>query len=451
MSLTLEAFRPRGIAIVGASSDPASLGHRPFGYLARTGYTGQIYPVNPNRDSIAGWRCYPDLASVPDPVDHAMISVAAARVPAALADCAARGIALATLLSSGVAADVTPPDGLRVIGPNSMGFFNAHDGVAATWNSALDLDRIPAGPVALIAQSGGLGGAVLNRLVDRGVGVGYTFWSGEERFVDTTEYLEMLLDEPRISVVVLLIEGIRNAGRFLELARAYQRRGKPLVAYKLARAAQSREAALAHSGILTGERRVQQAAFQQFGIIEAADVDELCDHAALLSMSREPMGDHLAAVTTSGGAGILISDVAEGLGLRLPTLDGRVQETLRAILPSYATIANPLDVTAGLPEDTVMAALRTLARDPGVDVVLKVNTMIGGAARLSARAEALIENTPSLGKPLLSVWLGGSLSDGGREILRQAGVPHFISVEGCLRAVSAAAAWHRRRTTALQN
>lgn len=442
-------FRPRGIAVLGASADPDHLAHRPLSYLARTGFPGQIYPVNPRHDQIGDLRCYPDLASVPGPVDVALISLAATRLPGALAECAAHGVGLAVILSAGVDPSLCPPDGLAVMGPNSMGFFDAHGPVAATWNSTLDIvsaGPIQPGPIGMIAQSGGLAGAVLNRLLDRGVGVSQAFFTGEERYLDTCDFLELLLDNPATRVVMLIVEGLRRPLRFLELARQARERGVPLLAYKLARSSRSAVAALAHTGILAGQRRVQRAAFRQVGIVEAETLDDLVDLAVLFAASPGPTGGRVAAVTTSGGAAILVSDLCDELDLELPAPSEPTAASLRALLPPYAEIANPLDVTAGVPEATQLRVLAHLAADPRVDVVIPITTMIGGRAKLADRARGLAEIAPTLGKPLLSCWLGGSLADEGLSILRQAGRPYFLSIDACLRAVSAAREYHSRRS-----
>jgi acetate---CoA ligase (ADP-forming) len=440
-------FHPRTIAVLGASPDPGQLGHRPLSYLARTGYAGSVYPVNPRHAQIGDLPCYPDLESVPERVDVALIGLAASRVGDALKACAARGVRLAVVLSAGVPPDLTPPDGLVVMGPNSMGFLANRGPIAATWNSALDLGVIKRGHVALIAQSGGLGGTVLNRLADRGVGVSWAFWSGEERFLDTCDLLEMLLQGSDTRFLVLLLEGIRRPRRFVELATRARERGVPILAFKLARSPRSAAVALAHTGILAGQRRVQQAAFRQVGIVESERLDDLIDLAVLFSSHAQPLGGRVAALTTSGGAGILLADVADELGLELPRLADDTVDALRSILPPYVSIENPLDITAGLPESVMLGALSVLARDPGVDVVVPLNTMIGGALKLAERARGLIELAPSLPKPLLSCWLGGSLSADGVALIRDAGFPYFLSIEGCLHALAAARSYHARRST----
>jgi acyl-CoA synthetase (NDP forming) len=438
-------FRPRTIAVLGASPDPGQLGHRPLSYLARTGFAGSVYPVNPRHPQIGDLRCYPDLESVPEQVDVALVGLAANRVGDALEACAARGVRLAVVLSAGVPDDLTPPDGLTVMGPNSMGFLANRGPIAATWNSTLDLGVIKTGHVALVAQSGGLGGTVLNRLADRGVGVSWAFWSGEERFLDTCDLLEMLLQDSDTRVVVLLLEGVRRPRHFIALAARARERGVPILAFKLARSPRSAAVALAHTGILAGRRRVQQAAFRQVGILEAERLDDLIDLAVLFSTHAQPLGGRIAALTTSGGAGILLADVADQLGLELPRPADDTVDALRAILPPYVSIENPLDITAGLPESVMMGTLSALARDPGIDLIVPLNTMIGGAAKLTQRARGLIELAPSLPKPLLSCWLGGSLSTEGVTLIRDADLPYFLSIEGCLHALAAARSYHARR------
>jgi acyl-CoA synthetase (NDP forming) len=448
--LRSELLHPRGIAVLGASADPERLGHRPLKYLAGTGFAGAVYPVNPRRERIGDLRSYPDLASVPDPVDLALISLAAEQVPDALDACAARGVGLAVILSAGLPPDLRLPEGLIVMGPNSMGFLDARAPVAATWNSTLDLGTVRAGSVGLIAQSGGLGGAVLNRLLDRGVGISQAFFSGEERFLDTCDFLELLLDDAATGAIVLLVEGLRRPTHFLDLARRARERGVPLIAFKLARSPRSAEAALAHTGMLAGRRRVQQAAFRQVGIVEAETLDEVVDltvvFAARAPATPTPFGERLAVFTTSGGAAILAQDVCDSLGLELPPPSAATVEALRPLLYPWTPIANPLDVGAGLPEGDLLRALATLAADPQIDVLIPINTMIGGRAKLAERARGLLDLAAVLPRPLLTCWLGGSLSEDALTILRDAGRPHFLSVEACLGALRAAREYYRRRS-----
>jgi acyl-CoA synthetase (NDP forming) len=438
-------FSPRSIAILGASAEPGKLAHRPLDYLRRHGFAGAVYPINPHREEILGWPCRRDLAEVDGPIDVALISLAAASVPAALRACAERGIPLAVVLTSGLDADLAVPPGLLVMGPNSMGFINARRGITASWSASLDRPRVRAGRVGFITQSGALGGSVLNRLQDRGVGISYAFLSGNEAQLDTCHLLRFLLDDPDTAVVALLIEGLRRPRRFLELAALALARRKPLVALKLGRAPASTELALAHTGQLAGAIQTYRAAFRQYGVVEAAGLEELVDTTALFARTPLPAGDGLGVVGSSGGVAVLVTDLSQELGLRLPPLSETTRADVAALLPPYAPPpTNPLDVTAGVSEETVFGPLERITQDPAIDVVLTVVTMLSGPGRTRERAERLLAARERIAKPVVSCWLSGSLADEGTAALAEADLPYSTDLTLCLRGIKALGAYRAR-------
>jgi acyl-CoA synthetase (NDP forming) len=429
-------FTPRSIAILGASAEPGKLAHRPLDFLHRHRYPGAVYPINPHRDAILGWPCRPDLAAVDGPIDVALISVAAPSVAAALRDCAERGIGLAVVLTSGVDAETSFPPDMLVMGPNSMGFLDARRRITATWSASLDLPNIRAGRVGLIMQSGALGGSILNRLQDRGVGVSYAFWSGNEARVDACHLLQFLLDDPDTEVVALLIEGIRRPRRFLELAALALARRKPLIVLKLARAVASGELAMAHTGMLAGSVQAYRAAFRQHGVTSVASLDEFVDTTALFARTPLPAGDGLAVLGSSGGGAVLVTDLCQDLGLRLPPLAAETRAAVAAMLPDYAPApTNPLDVTAGLSEEALFGPLEQIARDPSIGLILNVITVLSGPGRMRQRGEGLIAARERVGKPIVSCWVAGSLADEGVAVVAEADLPFSTSLDLCVRGI----------------
>jgi acetate---CoA ligase (ADP-forming) len=447
--LPADLFNPRSIAILGASGERGRLAHRPLDYLRRMGYPGEVYPINLTRSEIEGWACRRDLAEVDGPIDVALISLPAAQVPATLVACAARGVKLAVVLTAGAEAELPPPPGLLVIGPNCMGFMNAGGRVGAAWSSSLDLPSVKPGRVGLISQSGGLGGGILNRLQDRGVGQSYAFWSGSELQIDACDLLHFLLDDPDTSVIAMLVEGLRRPRRFRELAALALERGKPIVVLKMAQSAAGAQLAIAHTGILAGAADSYRAAFRQDGVIEVREFDELVDTAALLSRADLPQGDGLGMISSSGGATLLVADICNELGVRLPELAPDTKADIAAMLPSYAPVpSNPLDITAGLSEAALFQPLERLALDPSIDLVLNVVTMIGGASRLEERAAGLLQAPKRVSKPVVSCWTSGGLGQGGMEMLAAADLPFYSSPENCIRGIKALFDYARRRREA---
>ncbi len=437
-ALPPDLFSPRSIAVLGASGEPGKLAHRPLDYLRRLGYAGAVYPINPSRAAILGWPCYADLADVLGPVDAALISVAAVAVPAALRACAARGVRLAVVLTSGLPSDAELPADLYLMGPNSMCFLDAHRRVAGSWSSSLDLPAIRAGRVGFISQSGALGGSVLNRLQDHGVGVSYAFWTGNEWRLDTCHLLQFLLDDPNTTVIALLVEGFRRPHRFLELAALALERRKPLVVCKLGRVPAASAIAVAHTGILVGSAPAYRAAFRQAGVVDAASLDELVETTALFARTPLPAGDGLGVISSSGGVAVLVTDLCHQLGLRLPPLAAETRADLARLLPPFAEPpTNPLDVTAGLQDDALFGPLERLAADPAIDLVLHVVTVLGGAERLRQRGAGLVAASQRVARPLVSCWTAGSLADAGIALLAEADLPYSTAPDLCLRGIKA--------------
>jgi acetate---CoA ligase (ADP-forming) len=404
-----------------------------------------VYPVNPRGGEILGWQCRASLDDVDQPIDVALISLPATLVPESLEACAARNIRLAVVLTAGVDTSAPPPSGLLVMGPNSMGFLNARLGAGAAWSSSLDLQRLRAGHVALISQSGAMGGSILNRLQDRGVGLSYTFWTGNETYIDTCHLLNFVLDDPETSVVAMLVEGFHRPAELLRLAQVARERRKPLVVWKLVQSDAAAPMAVAHTGILAGAARTWSAAFRQYGIVEVNGLDELVDTTALFARVPLPLGDGLGMVSSSGGAGVLVTDLCAELGVRLTELTPETIDDIRAMLPSYAPEpSNPLDITAGLSEQALFDPLERIARDPGVDLVLNVVTMLGGAGRMRSRGENLIAAQQRIEKPVVSCWTAGSLGDDGMRLLAEADLPYFTAPEICLRSIKSLFEYRRR-------
>jgi acetate---CoA ligase (ADP-forming) len=438
-------FSPRGIAILGASAEPDKLAHRPLAYLRRHGFPGAVYPINPHRAEILGWPCSPDLAAVDGPIDVALVSLAAPSVPAALQACAARGVPLAVVLTSGLDPDLAVPPGLLMMGPNSMGFIDARRGITASWSASLERPSIRPGRVGFITQSGALGGSVLNRLQDRGVGLSFAFLTGNEAQLDTCDLLRFLLDDSDTEVVALLIEGLRRPRRFLALATLALERRKPLIVLKLARAAASTALALAHTGQLAGTIETYRAAFRQHGVVDVGGLDELVDTTALFARTPLPAGNGLGVVGSSGGVAVHVTDLCQELGLPLPPLAEATRADVAALLPPYAPPpTNPLDVTAGVSEAMVFGPLERIARDPAIDVVLNVVTMLSGPGRTRQRAEGLRAARERIGKPLVSCWLTGSLADEGIATLAEADLPYSTDLTLCLRGIKALADYAAR-------
>jgi acetate---CoA ligase (ADP-forming) len=346
-------FEPRSVALIGASADPQSISARPLRLMRQHGYAGRLYPVNPKYDELQGLRVYPTIATVPERVDLALVVVPAPLVPGVLQECAAAGVGCAVVITSGFAesgeagrelqeriAEVVARTGLRVCGPNSEGLFNPAAGVCATFSPAVDPEhgyepsRAPAGPIAIVSQSGGLAFALLNHAQDRGLGVGAVVSTGNEVDLGWADYVDYVLDQPGTRVVLSFVEAFRQPGRLVEVARKAARLRKPLLIAKIGRTQVGRRAAASHTASLVGTDAAYSAAFKQLGILRVDDVDDMLDLAAYFSIGHLPAGRRVAVLTASGGAGAWLADACAVRGLELPEPDAADQDSIRSFIPA---------------------------------------------------------------------------------------------------------------------
>lgn len=449
MSALGRLFAPRAIALVGVPGELSRPGARPLHFLRRHGYQGQVHLVNPRYREIDGLPTCPSLAAVPRPVDVAWIGLPAAQAADAMGECGRARIPFAIVLGAGFAEagedgqvaqarlrEAAREAGVRLVGPNTVGFVNAWDRVALTFSTVGELEGLPPGSLALLSQSGGLGGCLFNRAADRTLGVGLFVSTGNEADLTLADYLEWVVEDGRARAVACLIEQLRAPERFAAAARRAVSHGVPVVALKLGSSETGARTARSHTGSLVGTRAAWRAWARAVGILEAGDLEQLVGTAGYLAGTPLPEGNRAAMVTSSGGVAVMLADALEPRGFRFARFAEETVRRLASLLPSYATAANPLDITAGLPEETFGEVLAAVIRDPGIDIVVVPLTM-ATAETGRARAEQVVKATRDVTKPLAVCWPGGSLVQKGFRVLDEARVPLFHSVDGCAAALGA--------------
>ena len=446
---------PRGVALVGVSGRPGNPMARPLRYLREHGFAGGIYPVNPGYSELEGLPCYPTLADVPGPVDLVLVLVPAERAADAVREAGAAGASAAVVFASGFAETgeegaaaqrelvaAGRETGVRVLGPNCQGVVHTADGLVATFTAAADRPLPPGRGVAYVGQSGAVGGSVLDMACEMGLGLSAWVSTGNQADLDLVEVSTALLDDPEIRVLMLYVEAVGDGAAWTRLARRARAAGTSLVVLRSGRSTAGRRAAASHTGSMLGDDAGFVLTAQEHGVVLVDDVDELLSVAATLAAMPPSRGRRVAVVTTSGGAGSLVADRCEDLGLELPELTAPTQDVLRPLIPAFGALANPVDVTAQLFNRGAHAfgdVCRTVAADPSVDVVAVLLTMVVGEAGAQL-AQDLVETAAGLDKPLLVAWLAGhELTAQGRAVFREAGVPVFGSV-GELARVAAALA-----------
>jgi acyl-CoA synthetase (NDP forming) len=447
-------LRPRSIAIIGASENPATISGRPLVVLRQHNFSGPLYLVNPNREQIAGERCYPSVAALPEPADLALIAVRAELVPGVVADCAAAGTRAAVIFSSGFGEQDEPgkaaqaelsriarETGIRLLGPNGEGFFNVADGVPASFSPTVDFSRglthLAAGGLAVVSQSGGLGFALFNGAQAVGLGVSFVVTTGNECDVEAVEVARFLVEDEATTVIAMLIEGFgAGPGAIEEVAGRARAAGKHLVVAKLGRTPAGRRSAPTHSAHDAGDPAEYDRALAGAGVILAEDQEDLLDACFALSGGKQMPGPRVGIITASGGAGIWVADACEAQGLTVPVLSAGTQDKLRVLMPPYGVAANPVDLTAqGISGGNVVPALEILADSGEVDAVLAVVTMAGPDLLRREGAE-IAQAAARMPLPVLfySYTAPGAQS---LEILRDLGLPWFPSPRRAARALSA--------------
>lgn len=381
-------FYPSSIAVIGASPDRSKPGGNVLGNIRAGGFKGAVFPVNPKHTEINGWRCFPDPASVPGPVDLAVIAINSPQVIPALKECAARGTGAVIIFSSGFGEVDEAGLGhqreikewaerlnIRVCGPNTMGVINyLHRMQAAfvygytlpSWSGTGDTG------IALICQSGGVGCSILEACSENGLEVAIYVCTGNEAATDFSDYLTYFVRHPRIKMVASYMEGIRDGGRLGRAADLALAAGKPVVMLKTGQHEASARAARSHTGALAGSAAVYKSFFRQKGIIEAQNISEMVAVLSLLAAGRRPAGNRVAIMASSGGHAVVAADKCAAAGLEVTRLGGDTRKQLADHLPSFAGTANPVDFT-GL--DVVHPGLlqrcaSITAADPAVDILV---------------------------------------------------------------------------------
>lgn len=439
----------RRVAVVGASSDPSRIGGRPVAFLLSSGFAGTIYPVNAKYAEVQGLRCYPDLASIPEPVDAAIVSVPARDVPGVIDECGRTGVKAAVVFSSGFSevgdegrsvqaaiVEAARRTGVRVIGPNCQGLVAVHQRLNLSFSSAFG-DWGEPGAVAVISQSGGIGGMLALLLREQGVGFSYWISSGNEADVDVAECIAFFADDPHTRVVAGYVENIRDGGRLLDAVARCRAAGKPVVLLRAGRSPQAARAAASHTGAVAAENRVAEALLAEAGVTQARDPQELLDVVYGLARTPAPAGNRVAVLSNSGGLGVIMSDTCAGLGLVLPELSAAVQQALRAFLPAFGATGNPVDVTAQILADFSLLprSLEVLLQAPEIDTVVVALGMANRMYPVERIARDIVRVSGEARKPVVVAWVAGAPE--GEVALRVAGLPVFTDSTRCLKTIAA--------------
>ncbi|VTU21945.1 acetyl coenzyme A synthetase (ADP forming), alpha domain [Variovorax sp. PBL-H6] len=451
-------INPRSIAVIGASADFGKINGRPLKHLLEKGYAGRILPVNPKYREIGGVPCYADIDSLPEAADLAIVAVPAAEVLASVEALGRRGIRAAVIFSSGFGemgaegrameealAQRARECGVVLCGPNCLGFINAFDKVYATFSQYADGETGP-GPIAFVTQSGAFGTAIAALVRQRGLGLGYFINTGNEADLGFSELMASVIEDPRIRVAAGYLEGLEDGASLVRLAQRCHELGKPLVLTKVGRMASGARAAASHTGALAVEDAVFDAVIRQYGVLRARNEEQMLDMLEALSQPRMAAGNGLGIATQSGGAGVMMADRAEEMGLAVPELAAATRSRLAEVMPAFGAMGNPVDVTGqfvarpALLRESVVA----LMDDPGVHVGIvwlqlmtaHVDTLVRIFGEIQARTD----------KPFFVCWVAAPTE--ALQRLRALGIVVYTAGERAVEAAAALARWNAFRQRA---
>jgi len=440
---------PRSVAVVGASRNPHSVGGAVFRNLLQAGFSGAVFPVNPNAASVAGVLAYPTVLDVPADVDLAVIVVPAARVPEVVDQCGQKGVWGVVIISAGfgeageegrsrerMLRDKILAYGMRLIGPNCLGVMNLDPqvGLNATFAPSVP----PAGRVSIGSQSGALGLALLDHAKSINLGLSHFVSIGNRVDISSNDLLEFWEDDENTDVILLYVESFGNPRHFVRTARRLSYR-KPVVVVKAGRSVVGARAASSHTGALAAADVAVDAMFRQAGVIRVNTIEEMFNVAEVLAHQSVPKGPRVGILTNAGGPGVLAADACEGWGLTVPTLSAETQNRLREFLPREAALANPVDMIASAPPEAYRQALSTMLEDPDIDstILIYIPPLVTRPEEVAAAIREVMSSYEG-DKPVLACFM---MSRGATVDLRidsRRYVPSFTFPEDAVQALARA-------------
>jgi acetyltransferase len=434
-------FNPKSIAVIGASDTPGRVGYSLFRNLIANGFSGSVYPVNPNRDLVQSVKAFPNMAALPQKVDLAIIATRAPTVPDMVNECIASGVLSAVVISAGFSEageegnrlvdqirQSVESSGMALLGPNCLGFIRPKLNLNASFSRKMPHK----GGMAFISQSGALCSAVLDWSVKEHVGFSYFVSVGEMADIGFHDLIDYFGNDPDTKAILIYMETLTQARSFMSAARSFART-KPIIVLKVGRSQEGAKAALFHTGSITGNNQIFDAIFKRAGVLRVGSIAELFDCAKNLSMQRRPTGNRLVIVTNAGGPGVIATDA---LMDQRGTLAELAPETLRFLdenMPPFWSRANPIDMLADADALRYGKAVKACLRDPNVDGILAILTP-QAMTDAAAIARELVGIAKGAYKTVLASFMGEDDVAEGRRILVQGKIPAYEKPEDAVRS-----------------
>ena len=430
-------FRPKSVAVVGASRKPGKIGYEILSNIIKYGYKGKIYPVNPKADKILGLRAYSSVKSIGEEVDMVVVSVPAKLVPQVIEDAGEAGAKVAVVISSGFKeigrADLEEEivrrarkHGMRILGPNIFGIVYTPARLNASFGPT---DVIP-GKIAFITQSGALGIALMGMTIVERIGVSSIISIGNKADIDDADLLEYLVDDPNTKVILIYLEGVEDGRKFMKTAMEVSTK-KPIIVIKAGRTEVGARAVASHTGSLAGNVAIYATLFKQTGILQAMNVEEAFDWARAMSYLPEYKGGPLVVVTNGGGAGVLATDTLAERGIYLEKPPKSLVDEVKTFLPPFASLANPIDVTGMMGNEGYVRAVMAALKNPEVGAVLALycQTAVSDPTVIASMLINEIRAMGGLNKPLVISMIGGEECYWAVTKLNANGIPAYLMPE----------------------
>jgi len=436
-------FDPKSIAIIGASDQEGTVGAALTKNLAKGEYTGRVYLVNNRHPEVMGLKAYPTIGAVPEPVDVALIATPAKTVPGVVDECGRAGVKSVVILSAGFkevgpagkaledqVLEIAQKHGIRIVGPNCLGIARPSLHLNATF-----LGRIPKpGSVAFLSQSGALGSAILDVAIHENVGFSSFVSVGSMIDVDFGDLIDYFGGDPDTRSILMYIEGVTNARKFMSAARHFART-KPIVVVKAGRFSESARAVASHTGSLSGEDQVYDAAFKRAGIVRVEEIAELFNAAEVLSTQPLPRGPNLAVITNAGGPGIMTADALIAQGGKIAQLSPKTMEILNAAMPPHWSRGNPVDVIGDAGPERYRVALEACLNDDNVDglIILMTQQAIVKPIAVAKTLVDVLHEKSFQNKTVISSFIGRSDMEEARNLLHANNIPTYTTPEEAVR------------------
>jgi acetyltransferase len=438
-------FRPKSVAIIGASRTPGKVGHIIAKNTIESGFEGEIYPINPRTEEILGLKCYASIIDVPEAVDLAVIAIPAKHVLQAAEECGRKGVKGLIVISAGFKeighegailekklVEIGRKYDMRIQGPNCLGLIDTRTPVNLSFAAGMPKE----GKIGFISQSGALGTAVLDWTLKEEIGFHSFVSLGNKADLDEVDFIEAMGEEDQVSVILLYLESIEKGRRFLEVVSRVVE-DKPVVILKGGTSAAGARAAGSHTGALVGSFLAYKTAFDKAGVILAENIEELFNFGLAFTEQPIPKSEGIAIVTNAGGPGILATDLSEKLGLRLAALSRETRNQLREKLPPAAATGNPVDVLGDAKADRYRYAIERVLKDGPVNAVVVILTPQAMTESV-ATAQAMVEiHEQNRGKPLVAVFMGGESVEEARNHLKRNGILCYDFPDDAIRTISA--------------